>query len=104
MSLPTLTPEQRAAALERAAQVRKERAAVKASLKAGTVTLPDVITRGADDDVIAGIRVSALLESMPGLGKIRAAQLMERLGIAEDRRVRGLGPNQRQALKDEFAA
>jgi len=104
MSLPTLTPEQRAAALERAAEVRKERSAVKASLKAGAVTLPDVITRGADDDVIAGIRVSALLESMPGLGKIRAAQIMERLGIAEDRRVRGLGPNQRQALKDEFAA
>jgi len=104
MSLPTLTPEQRAAALERAAEVRKERAAVKASLKAGTVTLPDVITKGADDDVIAGIRVSALLEAMPGVGKVRAAQILERLGIAEDRRVRGLGPNQRRALKDEFAA
>ena len=104
MSLPTLTPEQRSAALERAAQVRKERAAVKASLKAGAVTLPDVITRGADDDVIAGIRVSALLQAMPGVGKIRAAQILERLGIAEDRRVRGLGPNQRSALEREFAA
>ena len=28
----------------------------------------------------------------------------DRLGIAEQRRVRGLGPIQRQALEDEFAA
>jgi len=104
MSLPTLTPEQRAVALEKAAAVRKERAEVKTSLKAGTVTLPDVITRGADDDVIGKIKVAALLESVPGVGKVKAGQILDRLGIDPSRRVRGLGPNQRAALVDEFAA
>ena len=48
------------------------------------------------------MKVSALLESVPGVGKVRAKQIMERLGIAESRRVRGLGANQRTALENEF--
>jgi ribosomal protein S13 len=48
------------------------------------------------------MKVSALLESLPGVGKVRAKQLMERLGIADSRRVRGLGTNQRAALEREF--
>ena len=104
MALPTLTAEDRAAALEKAARVRKERSEVKNHLKAGTVTLHAVIARGADDDVIAKMKVYALVQAMPGVGKVRAGQIMERLGIAEDRRVRGLGPNQRRALEAEFAS
>ena len=104
MALPPLTPEQRVAALEKAAAVRKVRADAKAGLKAGTVTLPGLLAKGADDDLFGKIKVVSLLESMPGVGKVRAAQIMERLRIAPTRRVRGLGPNQRQALADEFAA
>ena len=104
MSLPTLTAEDRAAALAKASQVRAERAEVKTRLKAGAVTLPELIARGADDDVIGKMKVSALVQSMPGVGKVRAAQIMERLRIDTSRRVRGLGANQRQALEDEFAA
>jgi len=79
MALPTFTAEQRAANLERAAQVRKVRADVKAGLKAGTVTLPGVLAKGADDDLFGKIKVVSLLESMPGVGKVRAGQIMERL-------------------------
>ena len=104
MELPVRTPEQRAADLEKAAAVRKVRADVKAGLKAGTVTLPGVLAKGADDDLFGKIKVVSLLEAMPGVGKVRAKQIMERLQIAENRRVRGLGSNQRQALEDEFAA
>jgi ribosomal protein S13 len=57
---------------------------------------------GQTDDVVGKMKVSALLESMPGVGKVRAKQIMERLGIAESRRVRGLGANQRSALEAEF--
>ena len=103
MALPPITPEQRAAALERAAQVRTERAEVKKLLKQGTTTLPAILAR-ADEDVIAKMKVLALLESMPGVGKVKAGQIMERLQIDAKRRVRGLGANQRQALEDEFAA
>jgi transposase len=102
VALPPLTPEQRAAALEKAAKARKERADVKNNLKRGTITLPAVLKQGQSDDTVGKMKVSALLESMPGVGKVRARQIMERHGIAESRRVRGLGANQRSALENEF--
>ncbi len=102
MALPPLTPDQRAAALEKAARARKERAEVKNNLKRGATTLPAVLKQGQSDDTVGKMKVSALLEAMPGVGKVRARQIMERLGIAESRRVRGLGANQRAALENEF--
>lgn len=102
MALPPLTPEQRAAALVKAAEARRVRAEVKNRLKHSGASLAEVIREGQTDDAIGKIRVSALLESMPGVGKVRARQIMERVGIAETRRVRGLGVNQVAALEREF--
>jgi hypothetical protein len=102
VALPPLTPAQRAAALEKAAKARKDRAEVKNNLKRGAITLPAVLKQGQSDDTVGKMKVSALLEAMPGVGKVRARQIMERLGIAESRRVRGLGANQRTALENEF--
>jgi hypothetical protein len=102
VALPPLTPDQRAAALEKAAKARKDRAEVKNNLKRGGITLPAVLKQGQSDDTVGKMKVSALLEAMPGVGKVRARQIMERLGIAESRRVRGLGANQRTALENEF--
>jgi hypothetical protein len=101
--LPTQTPEQRTAALAKAAEVRQARAELKNCLKTGTVTLTDILDRSADD-VIGKTKVASLLEAIPGVGKVRRIQIMDRLGIQENRRVRGLGENQRQALEREFAA
>jgi len=103
-ALPTITPEQRAEALLKAKQVRTERAELKNRLKNGTVTLAQVINDAETDEVIAKTKVIALLTSIPGVGKVRAAQILERHGIAENRKVRGLGPNQRAALEQEFSA
>jgi hypothetical protein len=104
MALPVLTAEERAAGLEKAARARKERAELKGRLMRGATSLQEVLAAAAADDVIGKLKVAALLGSMPGVGKVRAAQIMERLGIADSRRVRGLGGNQRQALELEFAA
>ena len=103
MALPQLTPEQRQAALDKAAASRRERAEVKNRLKNSGASIADVIHEGRDNEVIAKMRVVDLLQSMPGVGKVRARQLMERLGIAESRRVRGLGAKQVAALEREFA-
>ena len=103
MALPPLTPEQRSAALEKAAAARRERAAVKNRLKNAQGSLAEVIQDGQRDDVIGKMRVSALLESMPGVGKVRARQIMDELNISESRRVRGLGANQVSALVARFA-
>ncbi len=103
VALPPLTPEQRQAALEKAAASRRERAEVKNRLKNSGASISDVIEEGQRNEVIGKMKVVDLLQSMPGLGKVRARQLMERLGIAESRRVRGLGAKQVAALEKEFA-
>lgn len=104
MALPPLTPEQRQAALDKAAASRRERAEVKNRLKNSGASIIEVVREGQTNDVIGKMRVIDLLQSMPGLGKVRARQLMERLSIAESRRVRGLGVKQVAALEAEFAA
>jgi len=103
VALPQLTEEQRAAALEKAAAARKSRAELKERLKRGGITLKEVLTQADSDDVLGKMKVSALLEAMPGVGKVRAAQIMERLEIAPSRRLRGLGDRQRKALLAEFS-
>jgi hypothetical protein len=102
VALPHLTPEQRAAALAKAAEARRERAAVKNRLKHSNASLSEVIKEGQTNNVIGKMKVSALLESLPGVGKVRAKQLMEKLNISETRRVRGLGTNQIASLEREF--
>ena len=103
MALPPLTPEDRAAALAKAPASRTERAELRNSLKHGTVTLSDVLKDAAPDSVTGKTKVSSLLESLPGVGSVRARQIMERIGIPENRRIAGLGPVQRAALEEEFA-
>ncbi len=102
MALPRLTPEQRQANLDKAAASRRERAEVKNRLKHSGASILDVLEQGRRNEVIGKMRVLDLLQSMPGLGKVRARQLMDRLGISESRRVRGLGTNQIAALRKEF--
>jgi ribosomal protein S13 len=50
----------------------------------------------------AGIKVSWLLECVPGIGEVRAARIMTSLRIAPSRRVQGLGERQREALLAEL--
>ncbi|WP_431842558.1 integration host factor, actinobacterial type [Calidifontibacter indicus] len=102
MALPELTPEQRAQALEKAAEARRKRAAVKNRLKNSQGSLKEVIDSGRTDETIGKMKVSALLESMPGVGKVRAQQIMDEIGIAATRRVRGLGNHQIAALLERF--
>ena len=102
MALPHLTPEQRQAALEKAAAARRERAELKNRLKHSGGSLRDVLRDGQHNDVIGKMKVLDLLQSLPGLGKVRARQTMDRIGIAPTRRVRGLGVKQIAALEREF--
>ncbi len=100
--LPQLTAEQRKSALEKAAKVRKERAEIKKKLKAGKLKVSDVL-KNADDEIYGKMTVKSVIESLPGVGKLRAAKIMEEIGISETRRVKGLGPKQISALKERFS-
>ncbi|HVA99740.1 MAG TPA: integration host factor, actinobacterial type [Acidimicrobiales bacterium] len=95
---PMLTPEQRQAALAKAAIARKARAEVKDHLKSGRVTLKELLTKASSDDIIGKMKVLAALESLPGTGKVKARKLMDQVGISETRRLQGLGAKQVGAL------
>lgn len=101
MPLPTLTDEQRREALAKAADARRKRAELKAELKSGRRSLKDLLTK-TGDETVAKMKVSAVLEALPGVGKVRARKIMERLDISATRRIRGLGAKQRDALLSEF--
>ena len=105
MALPPLTPEQRQAALDKAAASRRERAEVKNRLKHSGASLIEVLKEGSREggnDIVGKMKVSSVLESLPGVGKVRARKIMEEIGISESRRVRGLGAKQMASLEREF--
>lgn len=96
MPLPQLTEEQRKAALKKAAAARHARAELRDSIKAGRVSLEEVLD--SDDPIANRMKVSTLIESLPGYGKAKAAKVMEDLGISPSRRIKGLGARQREQL------
>jgi Glu-tRNA(Gln) amidotransferase subunit E-like FAD-binding protein len=99
---PALTPDQRQAALQKAAAARRQRAELKEKLKMGSTTLRELLDSAERDDVIGKMKVVSVLESLPGVGKVKARRHMELLEISDTRRVRGLGNKQREALLKEF--
>ena len=99
---PSLSPDQRQAALDKAAAARRVRAELKEKLKMGSLSLKELLDQAASDDVVAKMKVVAVLESLPGLGKVKARRLMEEIGISETRRVQGLGDQQRRKLLERL--
>jgi hypothetical protein len=98
---PPLSEDQRRQALAKAAEARRQRAALKDQLRSGEATLKDLLDR-TDDEIVGKLKVSDVLQTMRGVGKVRARKIMTRLDIAESRRMRGLGAKQIESLLREF--
>ena len=96
MALPNLSDEQRAAALEKAKIARVARKELREKIKNGEVSIEEVLN--SDDPIAARMKVSALIESLPGYGTAKATKIMDELGISPNRRVKGLGERQRENL------
>lgn len=99
---PKLSDEARAAALEKAAEARRIRAELKQRLKMGSLSLGELLELADNDEIVGKTKVLAVIESLPGVGKVKARRTMEEIGIAESRRLRGLGDNQRRDLLEEL--
>ncbi|GAB4283412.1 MAG: integration host factor, actinobacterial type [Coriobacteriia bacterium] len=97
MALPNLSEADRQAALKKAAEARQKRAELRQKIKGGEMSFAEVM-KSSDDPIVARMKVSTLLESLPGFGKAKAAKIMEELQISESRRVQGLGARQREQL------
>jgi hypothetical protein len=110
MPLPDLDDEARRKALEKAAEARRARADLKQQLKVGEIDFAEVLRRADADEVIGKTKVTAILEALPRMGKVRTRRLMdgkvegyEDLVIAQSRRLRGLGAHQRERLLEFLA-
>ncbi len=102
MSIPHLSEEQRQQARNAATAARRRRADVKESLRTGKLTIAEVLALADTDDVIAHTKVIDLLRAQPRVGTVRASKVMNRLQIAANRRLRGLGRHQIAGLIAEF--
>ena len=100
---PKLSAEARLAALEAAKQARRTRATVKEQVRTGELKISQAIELASTNEAIAKMRVSELIESIPGIGKVRVASILDKLGISGTRRIQGLGVLQLQRLKKEFS-
>ena len=103
MTIPPLSDEQRQQARHAATEARRRRAEIKQALRSGERSLAEVLELAEQDDVIAHAKVIDVLQSLPRVGAVRATKVMERLDIAANRRLRGLGKHQTAALIAEFA-
>jgi DNA uptake protein ComE-like DNA-binding protein len=101
MALPQLSDEARKEALKKAAAARSARAELRAQVKSGELSFTDVLAK-AGDPVVDKIKVSTLIESLPGYGKAKAAKLLSELDISDTRRVKGLGEKQKAALLERL--
>ena len=101
---PSLSPQQREAALEKAAAARRVRAETKDQLKMGLVSFDELLRLADSDDLVGKMKTLTALESKPKIGKVKARRLMAEVGIAESRRLKGLGENQRDQLVAFFAS
>jgi hypothetical protein len=102
MSIPNLTNSERTDALKKAQQMRSLRAQLRQEIKSGKLTIADVLER-SDDEIVGKMRVKYMLESLPQVGKITAAKIMNEIGIDEVRRIQGLGSRQKADLLEKFA-
>lgn len=101
MAIPQLSADERKAALEKAKAARIKRAELREQLKSGKITVKDVLGM-KDDPVIGRMKVSTLIETLPGYGKAKSEKIMNELQIAESRRLRGLGERQQAALLERL--
>ena len=104
MGLNPLTSEERSRAVSKATAARARRAEAKSALKARTLGLDELFDQAIADEALARLKVTEMLESFHGIGPVRSLAILDQLGIAPSRRLRGLGIHQRRALIDFLEA
>ena len=80
------------------------RAELKEKLKMGSLSLAELLQQADTDEIVGKMKVVSVLESLPGLGKVKARRLMDEVGISETRRLHGLGEQQRKRLFEKLSA
>lgn len=95
---PSLSQAQREAASRQAVANRRRRAEIKAMIKHGDLTLEEIFELANREECVAQMRAIELIAALPAIGAVKAKRIMRAAAIAQSRRIRGLGPKQRQEL------
>ena len=102
MALPPTTPELLARANAARAEAQATRKDIQDRLNSGALKVEYVLDRVDTNKAIGRWHLKVMLESLPGIGHAKAAQIMHDIGADPDKRLKGLGSNQKQALREMF--
>lgn len=93
---PERSLDQRMEALRRANEIRSRRAQLKRDLKAGTVSIVEVI--GDPPDFLLTAKVFDMLMAVPKYGKVKATRFLNTCRISQGKTIGGLSDRQRSEL------
>ncbi len=97
---PRLSRRDRRKAGEKAVAARQERAKVKEQVANGQLFFFDLFKD--ERKSISRMKLSDLLQAVPGVGQIRAEIIFDKTGISPSRRIGGVGKRQLELLRQEF--
>jgi guanylate kinase len=100
MQPPKISNRFRRKAGEKAVAARRERATTKALVASGELFFFDLFKD--ERKSIARMKLIDLLQSVPGIGKVRAELILDRTKISPSRRIGGVGHRQIELLREEF--
>ncbi len=100
MQPPKISNRFRRKAGEKAVAARRERATTKALVASGELFFFDLFKD--ERKSIARMKLIDLLQSVPGIGKVRAELILDRTKISPSRRIGGVGHRQLELLREEF--
>jgi guanylate kinase len=100
MQPPKISNRLRRKAGEKAVAARRERATIKALVASGELFFFDLFKD--ERKSIARMKLIDLLQSVPGIGKVRAELILDRTKISPSRRIGGVGHRQLELLREEF--
>jgi guanylate kinase len=103
MSLNNLSEGDRKKGLEKARLVRKKRAGIKSMLKEEKIDINKLFKDNElFEEYISNMKVLDLVSSLPGNGRVNALKILKALKISPNKRVGGLGKNQRRSFYQYF--
>jgi len=103
MALKNLSDKDRKKGLEKARQVRKKRAEIKDLIKKGKLDIRSLFKDGKlFKKYVINMKVINLVSALPGNGSVNALKILKDLKISPNKKVGGLGKNQKNSFYKFF--
>lgn len=101
MTVPDRSREQRLDAIKQANYIRTWRSVLKQDIKAGRVSVVDVLRDPAPE--VETMAVFDLLLAAPKFGRVKVTKVLSRQAVSPSKTVGGLSPRQRASLVEALS-